>query len=327
MNGIITFSLFLGIAASANGGILTNESSAVFKDTDIVWAASTNDWPTHLWTYKVIPQVFSDAVISNLMAVGSFTSKDRTNISNYIDTKDQVIFYGNLEGTMKHLAICPALGFIEYHDGTAKSASQLKPIAAVPDQDETTRLGLQYLRLIGIDVSQIATKADSCDLDLHWERQTIDYVDQQTKTEVTLTNGYGIFFLRRIDGVNVAGIGLNGGAYLSFGNNGKLADLQMSWRNLKPYELNDCPPPQQITEWLRSGHITLHSLSSAAIDYARIQKLTIIKATPLYTGKHYDEPLDVVSPFARFEAVAEEGTNTASLWFESPLTVDKATRR
>jgi hypothetical protein len=220
MKAKITLLIAIGLITSANGGVLTGGDSALFKDADIVWTVPTNDWPARLWTYKVVPQAFSDAVVSNLMAIGSFTSKDRTNISEYIDTKDAVIFFGNLEGTMKHLAICPALGFVEYHDGTAKSTSQLKPIVGVPDQDETTRLGLQYLRLTGIDVSQLATKTGSSDLDLHWERQTIAYVDRPSTNEIALTNGYGIFFLRRIDGINVSGIGLNGGAYMSFGNNG-----------------------------------------------------------------------------------------------------------
>jgi hypothetical protein len=103
--------------------------------------------------------------------------------------------------------------------------------------------------------------------------------------------------------------------------------LQISWRNLQPYELKDCPPPQHITQLIKTGHILLHTLSSAAVDFAHIQKLTITKVTPLYPGKHYDEPMDFVSPFAHFEAVAEDGTNAASVWFESPMTFDKATGR
>jgi len=325
MTKIFSLLFVIELAVSANGGTFTNESSAILKSPEIVWTASINDWPKKLWTYKVTPQKFSESVISNLMALGSFTTKDRTNISDYFDSKDEVIFFGNPDGTMKHLAICPAMGFIEYHDGKAKSPSQLQPIVGVPNQDEATQLGLKYLRLVEIDVSQLATKAGSGDLNLHWERQTIGYSDQTTKAEVTLTNGYGVFFLRRIDGIDVVGIGLNGGAYMFFGNKGKPADLQICWRNLKPYQLNNCPSPQQIDELIKNGQITFHSFGSMAIYSARIQKLTVTKATPLYSGKHYDEPMDFVSPFARFEAVAEDGTNKTSLWFESPMTFNKTT--
>lgn len=99
---------------------------------------------------------------------------------------------------------------MDYHDQKSEAASQLEPIAGVPDENETTRLGLGYLRLAGIDVSQIATKPGTSDLDLHWEKDTIGFVDQRTRKAITLTNGYGVFFNRRIDGSRWAVLG--GGA-------------------------------------------------------------------------------------------------------------------
>src|SRR6266568_5086926 len=92
----------------------------------ITWPAATNQWPEALWVYKVIPQNFSDAVVSNLMSLGSFTAQDRKKVSPYLREEDSsTIFFGDLEGTQKHLAICPKLGYVEFHDGKAISSSQL----------------------------------------------------------------------------------------------------------------------------------------------------------------------------------------------------------
>jgi len=44
---------------------------------DLVWDAPTNELPSALWVYRVLPAQFSPMVISNLMALGSFTLRDR----------------------------------------------------------------------------------------------------------------------------------------------------------------------------------------------------------------------------------------------------------
>jgi hypothetical protein len=210
---------------------------------------------------------------------------------------------------------------MDYHDQKSEAASQLEPIAGVPDENETTRLGLGYLRLAGIDVSQIATKPGTSDLDLHWEKDTIGFVDQRTRKAITLTNGYGVFFNRRIDGVKVGGIGRWGGVRAHFGNYAKVVDLQVCWRNLKPYELHDCPSPEQITKWIRNGQVKVRAISGAVVPV--FGKLTITRATPLYDGKFQDQPMDFVFPYARFEAMASDGKDAIALWFEAPMTFTK----
>jgi hypothetical protein len=289
----------------------------------ITWSTPTNRLPEKLWVYKVIPQNFSEAVVSNLMSLGSFTIRDRKKVSPYLHEEDSgTLFFGDLEGTQKHLAICPKLGYVEFHDGKAASSSQLHPVIGVPDQDETMRLGLKYLRLVGIDISQIATKPGSLDLDVRYQRETLAYTDQKTKEEIALTNVFGVWFARSIDGLKVGGYG---GMDVSFGNNAKVTDLRLCWRNLVPFELHDCPSMPQITDWIKSGQIRLRvEKTGEMIRLSDLKKLTVVKATPLYYGKNEDEPADFVFPYVDCQAVAEseKGTNTVS--FQSPLTLSKA---
>jgi hypothetical protein len=313
--------IILECSIAAKCGTIDEQPSGL-DGAEIIWSTPTNNWPSALWVYKVIPQGFSPAVVSNLLALGSFTVSDRTNMLGEAPFKDKTILYFRNEDQSKHLGIFPALGWIDYNDRKAKSASQLESLTGVPDQEETTRLGLKYLRLAGIDISELAIKPGTCDLDLHWERETLEYTDPKTKSSVKVTNLFGVYFNRRIDNINVGGLGLWGGAKVSFGNNAKVVDLQICWRNLKPYQLRDFPSPQQITKWVRSGKIALHSIQDGNTIRpltSHIKKLTITKATPLYDGKYQDEPMDFVCPYARFEAIAEDGSQTIAVWFISPI--------
>ena len=46
----------------------------------------------------------------------------------------------------------------------------------------------------------------------------------------------GIFFVRRLDGVDIDGI-VKGGVFISFDEDAKIAELKIAWRVLEPFEL------------------------------------------------------------------------------------------
>lgn len=290
-------------------------SPSPLEPPDVKWTAPTNNWCKHLWVYRVVTQSFSPTVISNLLSISGFTEKDRAKVPRYLGEKDKnVVFYGDLEGTRRHLAICPALGLIEYVDPKAQAASQLQKVEGVPNEHEATQLGLKYLRLFAVDVDQIAHKTETCDLDLRWQKDTILFVDPTTKREVTLTNGYGVLFARRIDGIKVHGFG---GMDIVFGNNAKISSVTICWRNLQPHELLTIPSPQQIVEQLQKGKIQLHPLgSSNTYPLQEVKKLTVTKCTFFYEGKFYDEAMDFVRPYVSFEGVADNGKTETGVWFE-----------
>ena len=299
-------------------GASTNGISDGSEKLTVVWTAATNDWQEKLWTYKVSPQKFSPSVISNILTIGGFTKKDRAKVPQSISEMDKnAIFYGHLEGTYKHLAICPSLGSIDYYDPTAKASSHFQKVEGVPNEQEATLLGLECLRICGIDISQIARKPGSCKLDLRWEKNTLTYTDQKTQKEIVETNSYGVLFNRCIDGVKVNGYARSGGVRVRFGNSAKLVDLQICWRNLQPHELLTVPSPQQIAEQLRDGKLLLHPLGTAYVyPFEEVKKLTVIKCTFYYEGKYYDEPMDFVRPFISFEGIADNGKTATGVWFE-----------
>jgi hypothetical protein len=299
-------------------GLAFGAGSAGLKTTDVVWPVATNSWPKKLWVYKVVPQQFSQSVVSNLFVITGFTEKDRTAAPDYLARLDRdTKFFGILEGTRKHLAICPALGYIEYHDGMAVAITNA--VEGVPDQDQTTQLGLKYLRLLGMEVSEFATKTDAPELDLHWQREWMSRYDQKTESRVHETNSFGVMFDRQIDGIKFTGIGLHGGFSISFGNNSKIADLKLSWRNLKRYEFQECPAPEKIKGWILAGKVAF--LQSRFPE--GVSKLTISKVTFLYNGKVGDEPMDFVFPYAVFEATATSEHATNNVLFQCPMTLSQ----
>jgi hypothetical protein len=307
--------LALILTLGCNAGTSCKGSPGILNEPEIIWTAPTNNWPEDLWVYKVVPQEFSKTVVSNLLAISGFVEKDPSKVPPFFAEKDpQTIFFGNLEGHYRHLAICPSLGFIEYVDPKAQASSQLQKVEDVPNEQEATQLGLKFLRLLGIDISQIARKPASAELDLHWQKDTIVYIDQNTKAEVVLTNGYGVLFARQIDGIKVHGFG---GMDIVFGNDAKISSLRLCWRNLTPSELRHCPYPQGIIGSLKKGETTLHPLGSVNVyPQGSLKKLTVTKATFLYEGRYYDEPMDLVRPYLSFEGIADSGHGETGVWFE-----------
>lgn len=319
MKNAFVILLAVGLASSVNGGTFTNESPAGMK---IIWAVPTNVWPPSykIWSYKVIPQEFSDAVISNAMAIGSFTTIDKTKLpAQALAVDKKAVFFG-VEG-IKYLEIVPTLGYIEYHDQNAQARyiSSVKdvpePVIGVPNEAETTQLGLKYLRLLGIDISEIARKSGTCDLDLHWAKRSREWTDQKTKKDIDEIIDYGVFFTRRIDGIEGSGFG---DVFIQFGNNAKVFDLTVSWRNLKPHQLLDnFVTPEQIVKSIQSGQTPLPRLEGWPID--EIKTLTITNATPRYSRKPGDEPMDFVVPALQLDAIIDNGKTNRYIWFQTAI--------
>ena len=152
MKKISIFLLMALAAPMSRGDSFTDEITAGMK---IIWAVPTNVWPptNKIWSYKVVPQHFSDTAISNLMALGSFTMSNKLGTCSYCESDKQALYFGT-PGT-KYLAICPALGYIEYHDEKARAAATSaitnvpEPVKGVPDKQKARQLGLKYLQLAG----------------------------------------------------------------------------------------------------------------------------------------------------------------------------------
>ncbi len=319
MKFFIGFLLAAGLATAAMGGVFTNESPA---DIRIIWAVPTNVWPVDkIWTYKVVPQDFCDAVISNAMAIGSFTMKDKAHFSaEELAIDKNALFFKNKDES-KWLTIVPAWGYIEYYDQNADakmvSAVQGVPesVVGVPDLPEATQIALKYARLLGIDVSLLARKPNTNNFDLHWIVETRGWTNPRTKKLIKEINDFGVSFDRCIDGFPVSGFG---DFEVYFGNNAKVSRLTISWRNLQPYELRgNLISPEQVVKSIEDGQTRLPRLPEQFMD--GIKTVTITNAIPRYNRKPADEPMDFVIPGLQLDAIISSEKTNMPVWFQTGI--------
>lgn len=286
---------------------------------EIVWAAPTNTQPKVLWIYKNIPQEFSARMISNLMALGSFTMRDVKRLSDEDRAIDKMgLAFSNEEET-RWLAISPTLGLIEYRD--EKANDMMRPVEGVPSDAKVEKLALGLLEKIGIPSSDFATKSPkNNDLLAFGTSGTRGHFDQKKKKLVKEIDSRGIFFIRRVDGVNFAGIGVAGGFYVQFASQGKVAHLKLVWRNLQPYQRYEIASPEQIIAWIKEGKAVMpYPLISPDLNPSKISKLTIKDFSALYKGALADEPQEFTFPFAQLDCVASVEKTKVNLQLYCPI--------
>ncbi len=290
---------------------------------EIVWAAPTNQSRAALWIYKVVPQHFSSSAISNLVVMGGFTMKDEQHGHDKItNTNEDTLFFFSKD-RICNLTVVPPQGRIEYWNGLVlpnhwdKTNHLVEPVEGLPDETKVEKLGLKLLNQFGIQRDDLAQRTDG-HLITFGEKETRGYFDRRSKKYIDdEVIARGIFFNRRIDGVNFAGIGAGGGCQIKFSNHAKIADFRLVWRNLQPYKQYRVASPDEILSYIRDGQAVLTHKN--LVNPADVKKLTITDCSPLYMGADGKEAQDLVYPFAQVEAVADLGTSSTNIQLYCPI--------
>jgi hypothetical protein len=244
-------SLIAGVSFAANVPDFGDKfpKFQINSNVEMTWAA-TNRLRDHLWTYKVVPQTFSVKGISELLSQGSFT--------NEVTTGNQSLSFVNSSNTC-NLRIVPAIEFIKFWNEYAPAAHWdrtnhlWEKVDGVPDDSQIEKLAVKFLKLFGIKRSDLAQRANG-QLISFGEKKTRSYFDRRTQTNVDgEVTARGIFFIRRIDGVNFAGIGLNAGCEIEFGNHAKISEFKLNWPNLEPFEQYDVASQSEMIQFIQDG--------------------------------------------------------------------------
>ena len=289
------------------------------KDSQLTWNA-TNHLQENLWTYKIIPQHFPSSVISNLVAMEKFTWQDERNGHQDIsDTNEGTLFFYS-KARLSNFSVVPAEGKINYLNGQAtashwdKTNHLWEEVDGVPNNDELEKLGLDFIKPFGIQRSDLAQRADG-HLITWGDKKTRSYHDRRTnkyiEDEVTAR---GIYFVRRINGVDFVGIGLRGGCVIEFGNQAKISDFQLNWPNLQPFEQYNVATQSELIGFIQDGNAVMTHMNR--INPAEIKSLTI---TPFYWGTGADEHQTIVYPFAQVNATANLGYTNEDIQLYCPI--------
>jgi hypothetical protein len=263
----------------------------------IVWAA-TNILPQTMMVYQVTN--FSQAVLSNAMAIGSFRAIDIVS-----KDKDQIVFETHQdERLVRRLKISPAQCWIDYLQSQADTSS----VHGVPSYDETEKLALDYLSRFGYDTNQIISKG---------KPRTEGTVETYDKKGGSLVNksvySRGITFYREIDGID-----MEESFSIEFGNDASVTRLSTDWKNLQPYHMLKTATRDEIAGWIKAGRgMILPGVNSGCSVPDHAKTLTITEATPVYVKRNTGK---FIYPSANLKIIADIGTtNAATFYVECPV--------
>src|SRR5438477_4277441 len=146
---LLSFLVPMGLTAPAAGLMLDGPKFSA-PSINIIWNAETSELPKNVWIYRVVDNEFSPSVFSNLLAIGSFTLKDRTKVDGEPPIKDkQFSFFAGKETAIHHLGIFPPTGWAYYRNARAEALGEAKP-QGVPSESEAVALALEWAKRLGI---------------------------------------------------------------------------------------------------------------------------------------------------------------------------------
>ena len=266
----------------------------------IAWNAATNGLPSGLWIYKVMPEAFSAAVVSNAMRIGHFQMKDVSRTSEaQSPLKDKHLIYCynlNEYGKARFLYIAPTVGAMEY--GSQKDYTA--PVEAVPSSEQTEQLARDVLFQLGIDRSLLGERV----------RNGYDETSTRADRQGNLLGPprvvtRGISFERRIDGIPLS----EAWCFLvNFGSHGTIEDFKLRWRNLLPYQSHRLLTPAQVLGLIKSGQSVFPPQAAASRqEVVGAKAMTVVKLTLRYFNGSGKEWLDYLYPYADLEMTADFG--------------------
>lgn len=293
------------------------------NNPQIIWAAPTNQSRAALSIYKTVPQIFSGTVVSNLMVLGSFTTKDAQKWKGEVlPINTEPLMFVNKSNTC-NLLIVPSEGRVEFFDNFAaanhwdKAKHLHEAVQGLPDLPNVEKLGLEFLEQFGIRRTDLAQKADGHLVTFGTEEKRSYFDRGQNKYIEGEVITRGIYFNRQLDGISFAGIGIGGGCEIVYGNRSKVSRIRLVWRNLQPQEQRKIASPDEIMQRIRDGQAVMTHKN--LVNPAEVKKITITEMSLLYMGAAGDKPQDLVYPFAKLEAVVDLGNTNENVQLYCPI--------
>ena len=280
------------------------------KDCEVIWAAPTN-LPTSVKIFTVVPTKFLPNTISNLLQIAELAPKDkiRPTQGGVLGGKD-VLEFANKKDT-RHLDIIPSQGTIGLGiEGTMAQIPKEMPVG-VPDDNETLRLALDFLKRIGINQSELATNANG-KFQLTYSEESVLHKDKPSRLLVTNVVSREIHLRRQIDDLPVWG---TAGISMKFGNQGKLAYLSVVWRTVKPERDCQVPNASEFVNRIKTGRVLIRN-EQATTAY---KKLTITKASLYYWESSGSEPQTEIYPFVVLDAKPDQQDENSNMQLFVPF--------
>jgi len=132
---------------------LEDISPHISTNANIIWLADTNLLPKSIWTYRKLPQTFSQNTVSNILPLCGFQMNPFPK-----SFKKQITLWDNvIEGDPRpdYFAVVPELGFISF-------ARERRPTASgEASTNALVQRTWQYAQLIGLDKTSLTQNSDA----------------------------------------------------------------------------------------------------------------------------------------------------------------------
>ncbi len=284
---------------SARSSTLEEFAPHFSTSVQIVWAAPTNNLPAKLWVYKKRPEIFSRAVISNAIVLGSLQNK------GFPKPSTNRICWDLDNCPCGH----PCTFSVEPDDGTISYSLpgfRNGAPADLPSDEALTKRAWECAFQLGVDRTQLVFKEIAGNFCQY---------DERGRLVSNNVCGRRISFARRIDGWDCYSD--NEGFLIELGNHGQIRSFSLMWPRLEPNEIHHVISPQQMIASIRAFRTILSPNQEEDHYFERLKnlagatKVVITKVTPLFGEGEFgviprgNEPVIYVAPFAELEMRGE----------------------
>ncbi|HNR71108.1 MAG TPA: hypothetical protein P5037_08325 [Candidatus Paceibacterota bacterium] len=291
------------------------------KRVEIVWTVPTNKLPQSLNTMRVLPAVFTDEVVSNVISLCEFKEPEQVRLLFRPVTHGKEVSYQEPQPEKpvlgKSLRIYPADGYINYLNPKAEALPRSR-VEGVPDEAEALSLAVRLLPKLGINQDELAHKPDGKQLEFLKTSRTMGKFVKNAKEPVEQVIVRGVILFRQINNVAFSGAGDCDGLRVEFGNNAQIKELALTWRNLRTDKTVTLASPDQIVQRIKGGKAVIR-LPEPFANLQLVKKLTIIDARPYYfafVGGHRQK---IVYPYVMLTADADLGFTNQVAWLNCPI--------
>ena len=319
-------SVVVSLAEQSSAAPISIEDISLHLSTNaqIIWKAPANVVPKSLWVYKILPNTFTDQVISNAVVLASFQSKgiprastNRTTLwdHNRVDGDDPLAGW---------LSILPDIGMIEFGMRNHAAGSS----EAIPSDEMIAKRAWGWVAQLGIDPAQLSQgriQDNGCEYDSKGKIAPDGYIGGRTIT-----------LFRRIDGVDFQNEAQ--GFNIEFGSHGVIRSFGLNWPNLERLDNHQTLSPEQIICLIRANKTLVFPNDNEETFFQRIKSLSHTKTLTITNiTLHYgegtfgeapkeNETPKYVNPYVELQAVADLGNSNIPVKLGAPIVVSDANK-
>ena len=291
-----------------------------FKNNDLAveWRLPTS-LPASLNSYKVGTVKWSSQFLSNIVALGEFKSPQMIlgQLAPALKGHDVMVTDDAPQNSRKTIVANPSRGRIYLVQEGVKALPR-DAVEGVPTEERVLESALSLLAMLGISKDELRRKPNTGDIFVMRDVTTHTRRDKATGTMSKRVIARGAFLFRQVDGIGIAGRGMCGGLHINYGNHGRIAELELVWRNIHSSRSVPTVDTNQLAKWLRQGKGAIETEE----DPSAITGLTITNATVFYFGNNGSDYQSRMLPFVNLGAIAEVGGKSVNVSVNAPIVGD-----